>query len=227
MMMSNLEIEDALIAFGAMEAPAAAAPRPTPDPLCREDGCGGAMTNADHFPYCRRCGTMDTDAPLRHYQEADAPYVPKASLYKRRQYYLEKINTLLGRKQSRSPKYREMLAVLKTDLEPYDGRLEELRARMKRGGYHRFYRFLYNVHHDLTGERLVTLTDQQVDCLTQQFVALEWKFKGSSAHTRKNFLCYASTLHYLMKKNRIRGYRHLLLPHNHPSIVRTLKQIDV
>ena len=220
------EIEDALIACGAMHV------RPQVESAgtggsCTEEGCGGPMVPAEHFPYCEVCVVMDLDSPLRHYREADAPYVPKASLYKRRQYYLEKISCYLGRKQSRSPKYREMLAVLKTDLEPYDGRLEELRARMKRGGYHRFYRFLYNVHHDLTGERLVTLTDQQVDRLTQQFVALEWKFKGSSAHTRKNFLCYASTLHYLMKKNRIRGYRHLLLPHNHPSIVRTLKQIDV
>ena len=219
--MSNTKIENALVAFGLMEDRTPVKPKY----LCQEDNCTGQMVNADHFPYCNVCGTMDVNSPLQHYNEADAPYIPKASLYKRRQYYLEKISLLLGRKQSSSPKYKQMIRALMTVA--FDGPTE-LKAHMKEMGYAKFYKFLHNIYFDVRRVRLIALTAQQIDRLVTEFVQLEWKFKGSpNLHTRKNFPCYISTLHNLMKKNKIAGSKHLVLPYNHKQIVGILKRIDV
>ena len=85
-----------LVAFGLMEdrTPVIASPSiyaKNLRQLQRADGQRGPLP-----AYCNVCGTctMDVNSPLQHDNEADAPYIPKASLYimyKRRQYYLEKI----------------------------------------------------------------------------------------------------------------------------------------
>jgi hypothetical protein len=194
-----------------------------PPGMCCEDDCDGKMIPADHFPYCDTCGIMDTDHPLVTSREANEPWIPKRVLYKRRQYCLEKLKLVVGIKNSRSSKYHEMVKQLKE--QDFDT-LQELRQLMKELGYHKMYKFIYSAYFDVKGTHLISFSTQEIHFLAQQFVELEWKFKQSEDHKRKNFMCYNSTLYYLMKKNKLTGYKHLLLPYNHKHINQLLKSID-
>lgn len=217
---AHLLLEDWMIETGRAPPP----PPPRDKGCCLDEDCEGQMVNADFFPYCDTCGLMDTDSPLHHVREADAPYIPKAVLYKRRQYCLEKLYLITGRKQSRSPHYQRMLK----DLKAYDFEdLQDLRGWMKQLGYQKFYRFLYNVYHDLKGERLVKLSHNQVDEVARQFVELEWKFKraAGNTHKRQNMIAYNTMIWFILRQNNVEGYEHLYVPKNHEALVKALEAL--
>ena len=179
--------------------------------------CGSELQLDTYFYHCPECGTIDFDKPIY----VDHEWTPPKITYKRRLYCIDKLMMISGRKYSRSKVYPIMIQKLKE----YDiNSLKELKQTMKTLKYHRLYKFIYNVWNDLKKERLISLTSNQIDLLSRQFVELESKFKESDTHTRKNMLNYNSLIYILMKKNKIKGHEHILLPFNHIVIVKMLKR---
>jgi hypothetical protein len=103
--------------------------------------------------------------------------------------------------------------------------LQELREAMKECGFHKQYKYLYNIYFDLKHVRLISLTGNQIDLLSREFVALEWKFKASSKVKRRNMLCYASMIWFVMRAQEIPGSEHILLPLNHEDLVIVLESL--
>jgi len=101
--------------------------------------------------------------------------------------------------------------------------LKQLKAIMKDLKYHNFYKYIYCVWFDIKKFKLITLTTLQIKMLSRQFVELESKFKDSDSHNRKNMLNYNSLIYILLKRNKIKGYKSIILPFNHIVIVKMLK----
>lgn len=190
--------------------------QPSYDPSkCNE--CGTELKPDTYFYYCHVCGTIDFDKPVC----VDHEWTPPKITYKRRLYCIDKLMMISGRKYSRSKAYPLVIQKLK---EYEINSLKELKQTMKILKYHRLYKFIYNIWYDLKKERLISLTGNQIDQLSREFVAIESKFKACTRHTRKNMLNYNSLIYILMKKNKIKGHRHILLPFNHIVIVKMLKR---
>ena len=177
--------------------------------------CGTILKLDKYFYYCESCGTIDFDKPVY----VDHEWVPPAITYKRRLYCMDKLNLMSGKKQSRSKIYQPMIKELKQ----HDFKnLKELKHVMKKLKYHKYYKFIYSIWFDIKGTKLITLTHNQIELISRQFVELEIKFKQSDKHSRKNMLNYNSLMYILLKKNKIKGYKSILLPYNHIVIVKTL-----
>jgi hypothetical protein len=179
--------------------------------------CGFDLKQDTYFYYCEKCGTIDFDKPIY----VDHEWVPSPMTYKRRLYCMDKLNLMSGKKQSRSKIYHPMIKELKQ----HDFKnLKELKHIMKTLKYHKYYKFIYSIWFDIKGTKLITLTYNQIDLISRQFVELESKFKQSDKHSRKNMLNYNSLIYILLKKNKIKGYKSILLPFNHIVMIKLLKR---
>jgi hypothetical protein len=175
----------------------------------------------DGFYCCPECGLMDIDNPVT-VKEFSEDYMPKAALYKRRLYAMEKMKLITGHKTCRSYHYNKIVKELKE----YDiNTLVELKDYLKQLKLHKYYKYIYNIYFDLTGIRLITLSIQDMDFLSRKFVELESKFKASELHKRSNIFNYNSILYILMKKYKYKGYKNLLLPLNHLKISTVIKKL--
>jgi hypothetical protein len=65
----------------------------------------------------------------------------------------------------------------------------------------------------VTGKKLITLSSQQIDKISIEFVIMESKFKQNKGK-RKNFFNYLSMIYLLMRKHKLKGHSHILLPLN-------------
>ena len=187
-------------------------------------GCDANLVIEGCFKLCPDCGEMDIDEPVYTDIYTDMPYtsnVPPA-LYKRRLYCVEKLNLMVGYKQSRSPQYNKLVKLLKNeDIES----LEEIKVCLKVWKMKKFYKHVYNLYYDVTGERLINLNSQDIDFIARKFVELESNFKmDRDTHKRNNIYNYNSCIYLLMKHFKYKGYKHILLPLNHLQIAKVLKK---
>lgn len=173
---------------------------------------------ANSFYSCVGCGAC---GELQHFV-ADVNYASKVSLYKRRIYCQEKLRLLNGDKLSKSPIYNTIIKRLKKRKKPFKNVIQ-IKQKLKQLGYKKFYKYVYNIYFDLTGIRLIPLTSQQIDLIANQFVALEYNFKQDETHNRKNLFNYNSVISFLLKRNKIKGSKHILLPLNHLQISKQIK----
>ena len=169
--------------------------------------CGTAMVIEQRMMWlCPSCGHVDD---LAHVVEAGC-YVAKKVLYQRRSYFIERMNLIAGYKQSRSPQYRSIVAKCGR----YRFRtIRGLRRLMKRLGFNKFYKYIYNIFFDIKKRRLITLSQQQVATLADDFVTMESFFKqNKEKHGRNNIFSYSVMIYMILKRHKIKGYRHMLLP---------------
>lgn len=213
----NLAYEDFLVGSGTMEIA----------PHVHKTMCKSCMIEKiiidDAFYCCPECGAMDIDNPLM-VKECIEDYTPKAALYKRRLYAMEKMKLMTGHKICRGKCYNRIVKRL-SEYEHEIDSLVELKDYMKQLKMHRYYKYIYNIYHDLKGVRLINLSSQDMDFLSRKFVELESKFKISDLHKRNNIFNYNSILYLLMKKYKYKDYKNLLLPLNHLKIAKVIKKL--
>lgn len=184
--------------------------------------CDIEMILGQHFYYCDQCGTIDFDKPvtvvLDTVYEHNAVY-----LYKRRNYISEKLNLLAGYKQCHRKQYGDIITILEQHKNEFDD-IYELRKLMKRCGFHKYYKYIYNIFFEIKKKRLVVLNYNQIYMLTDEFIDIETKFKSSNLIS-KNMLSYNSIIYYLLKKHNITGWEHLYLAKNHPKVYKQILSI--
>ena len=139
----------------------------------------------------------------------------------RRSYFIERLNHIAGFKQSTSKQYNTIVKRLsrckfKT--------VKRLRNHMKRLGFNKFYKYVYNIYFDIKGVRLVDLDRQTIQRLASKFVKYNHRFKSASdVHCRKNFYSYSLAIYLILKSEKIKGYSKLLLPRETAETLRLLK----
>lgn len=211
----NLTLKNAHLYFEILEG---VPEQPTYDPSSCEE-CFTRLTHGTYFLYCSTCGTIDFDKPVKFALEYATDFISKQIFYKRRVYCIEKLNLIAGFKTSRSSKFKQNVNSIKE----YDFKnIKELKNIMKLLKLHKLYKFIYEIWYIIKGSRLINLTHDQIDILANQFVDIENKFKNSD-NKRKNMLNYNSVIYILFRKNKIKGYKHILLPFNHVVIVKALR----
>ena len=142
------------------------------------------------------------------------------SLYKRRLYVREKLSLMTGYKQSRSKQYADIIKTLKTCKVKNIIHLKQL---LKDMNLKKFYKHIYNIYYDVRNIRLIKFTHNQIDEISRRFVDAECKFKTDC--DRSNFFSYSSVIYLLMKKYKIAGYQHIILPLNHLQISQKIRQL--
>lgn len=183
------------------------------------DECGNLLTIDNYFYVCTECGTMDVSNPLSNDDEYIC--VSKKTLYKRRNYCIEKLKMMSCHKQSNSPKYMTMIEKLK-DYEICD--IHELKKLIKKLKYSVYYKYIYCIYKDLTGEKLIDLTYSDILKLSDNFVRIEGSFKLDQKN-RKNMISYDLIIRNIMKEMGYRCYKNVIIPKKNKIIRRIYKSI--
>ena len=168
------------------------------------------------FKVCPNCGAMDLGDP----EHEVLPWVAPIAMYKRRLYCIEKLKLYAGYKLSRNSTYINLVKKLKNN--KIDN-IIDLKQNLKILKMKKFYKYVYNLFFDIKNIRLINLSSQDIDFLSQKFIEAESLFKLSETHKRKNFFNYNSCLYLLMKKYGFKGFNNIILPLNHLQISKTLR----
>ena len=185
--------------------------------LC-EECLTGELVKVDGFPTCIECGAMCLEAAN---YVADAVWMAKRSLYKRRLYCIEKLKLMVGQKTCSTPEYMKLVKRLnKRKIKS----LVHLKQLLRHWGLRKFYKHIYNLYFDVKKIRLIKLTGQEIGKLSRQFVELEGRFKQDD-NKRNNMYNYSSVLYLLMNWSGIAGRKHIILPLNHITIANNMKAI--
>jgi hypothetical protein len=176
--------------------------------------CGSAMViEKRSFWLCLLCGCIEDLGAVVD----NGVYRPKKSLYHRRSYFLERMNLLCGYKQSQSPDYKKIVNHIRKHKFKT---LRQLRIIMKNLGYNKFYKYIYNIYFDIKNVRHVKINQQRIPRLANEFIIMESFFKQNrDNHMRKNIFSYSVLMYILLKRNRIKGYSKIILPHDHKHLM--------
>ena len=69
---------------------------------------------------------------------------------------------------------------------------------MKRLGFNKFYKYVYNIFYDIKGIRVVNLDRQTIQRLAAKFVKYNNRFKTTSdLHKRKNIYSYSLIIYLI------------------------------
>ena len=185
------------------------------------DECDTDMVLVEFFHACPVCGQVgDTSVHAYHLEHA-TDYITKRQLYKRRAYIEEKLRLLSCIKRPRSAKYLDTLNKIKVDKFIS---IDELYNILKKKNMSTMYKHIYNLWFDVKKTKLVTLTSIQIGNLCDDFVKVDCLFKNNPGD-RKNMYNYNTMIYFLMKKNKIQGCNHILLPYNHNFIYKHVNAI--
>jgi hypothetical protein len=178
------------------------------------EGCKVELKLVDCFMVCPDCGETDLDAVFY-----DIPFElnnMKKSFYKRRLYCIEKLNYLNGLKCPTSARYNDMVTFLR---KKKFVSILKLKRMMKKYGYSKYYKYIYNVYYQIKKIRLIQLTARQIQKISLDFVKLDINFvKNMEFHKRKNFIAYNSIIYLILKENKTKGYSKVIKPHNHIAL---------
>ena len=188
---------------------------------CNECDVDHVKTN-EGFPLCPLCGIVNRDEPEFVNEIVDHDIKRKVmSIYKRRLYVKEKLNLMVGNKQSRSKQYKDILIKLS---HKKIRNIIHLKQILKKCNFKKYYKYIYNIYYDLKKIRLIKLSHNDIDFLVKKFIDVETKFKEIS-NGRSNFFSYSSVIYMLMKKYKYEGYQHVILPLNHVTISKKIKTL--
>ena len=93
---------------------------------------------------------------------------------------------------------------------------------MKRLGFNKYYIHIYNIYYDIKKVRLIKLSRIEIDKLANEFLVLESFFKLSN-HSRKNMFSYSVLIYILLKTNKYKTYKYVILPKKPQHIVKSIK----
>ena len=186
------------------------------------DECDCDLILYDYFYVCPICGLVD-DKPV-YDLKYESEYYPKPILYRRRVYCQDKLKLMSTLKISRSIGYTDARKTLRGVEDEFDT-IDELFFIMKEHSLSKYYPHIYNLWFEIKKTKLISLTHQQIDMLSRQFVELDSAFKANQCG-RTNMINYNTIIYYLMKKNKLGGCHNILLPYNHDTMYKKLLLLD-
>jgi len=180
------------------------------------DDCDHDYLLTDTGYSCQKCGITNGSKFI-----PTGSHTPKKNhhIYKRKNYFVEKMRLLTGIKQTTHPKYVEMIDLFKKFK---ISNIKELKSLMKQYGYVKFYKYINTVWFDLTGEKLINLTYNDIKLLSFKFQEFERKLKKDLTG-RVNFPNYNTIIYVFLKKNGYDFHNHIILPKNQESILKIIE----
>ena len=166
---------------------------------------------------CQNCGLTDISNPIL---VDNTRWRSKKSVYMRRCYFVELLNLIAGYKQSNSPEY---VGVVKRLRRCKFKTIKKLRTHMKRLGYNKYYKYIYNIFADIKKYRVINLERQQIQRLADRFVQFQNVFKKTD-HGRKNFFSYNAVIYLILKDQNIKGFKKLLLPRQSRTVIKMIQK---
>jgi hypothetical protein len=175
------------------------------------------------FVACPKCGLTEEPAKVLSYSRMSFSR-SKQSLYFRRSYFVERLNLIAGFKQIVD--YASFKPYLDEIKQHKFKTIRELKKVMKSiKGCHRYYKHIYNIYFDIKGKRLIELTRSNITRLSAEFIVLETCFKSNlELHSRKNMFSYSAIIYMILKRNKIRGYKNVLLPSSPMKVMAKIKE---
>lgn len=189
-------------------------PKTTSRYVCED--CDVSKLEMDGGLVCPNCGLCDEHEYVYfHDYDNDCQHRQKKTIYKRRQYFEDKLSTFACLKQSRSPKYRSIVKMLK---EYEFETIQELKDILKENKLHKFYVHMFNIFHDIKGVKLIDLEHKDIKKLSSKFVEIESQFRNDDDKKRINCYNYNAMLYFLLKQEGYDCYQHIILPQNFSDV---------
>ena len=157
---------------------------------------------------CQLCG--EYHPYLVYFYENTYPKY-KRQKYRRKGYFREKLKLIIGQKQSISDNYNQMLNDIKTKY--VSKNIHDLQKIIKKK-YGKYNKYIHSIHYDLTGERLINLTEEEINNLENKFNEFEQKFLMLYPDSFY-MISYNVIIYHLLKSNDFEIYKHILLPKNY------------
>lgn len=184
------------------------------------DECNTEMyINNDQY-VCNQCGLCGDYIPALEAFEQSSHM--KKVLYRRRIYCVDKLRMISCLKSPRTQEYINTIKKLST--EDFSN-IYELYDIMKEMNMFKYYKNIYDIFHSIKKVKLIELTYNQIERITDDFIEIERKFKSVENNTRQNMFNYSSIIKVLLQKHKIRGAEHLILPYNHEEMIKHIKAL--
>ena len=183
---------------------------------------------------CTNCGQIGQPV---FQSEPEAVYQCRVACYKRANYFRELLYLFSNVKLSNSPKYPELIRVLKEHKivlainglikgEPYEFKLwvlleiditTTMRSILRMIGMSKFYKHIYNIILDVFDFRVFNISRKKIEEMTTQFYLIEKAFKQLYPG-KPNMLSYKVTISHLFRRNGIINYPFILKPINYKDV---------
>ena len=157
------------------------------------------------YPTCPKCGSVHTFLIYNN----ESQVRKTKSIYKRKQYFAEKVNIICGYKECNDDNYNWIL----TEIQLYNEEIKtiyDLRNIMKKLKMFKFYDYAYNIFFHLKNIRIIHLTKSQIETLITLFIKFEIVFKKiNNKLIKKNILPLSFIIMKLMNKIGIKDIEHV------------------
>lgn len=187
--------------------------------IIEDEGCKHNYIHIDGHYTCIICGEVDLIRPV-FAEKLINFYRGYVHVYHRRSYFIERLNLLIGKKQSSSPNYIKAIEFFKNHKFKS---VFELKRLMKKYRFGKLLKYVYTLYYDLTGNRLINLTENDILRLSNAFLEFEREFKHKYPD-HKNILSYDMIIFHLLKKLGY-NYRVIIQPKSHKKNL--LKFIEI
>lgn len=145
-------------------------PKPVKEPTGQ---CNHKFRFVDGILTCIECGIVESGYLTVQERLTGTFTTVRKHVYRRSKYFKEKLNLIAGYNQCIKSGYNEMLKDLGhhkiTDI-------HNLRNLMKSLGYHRFYKYIYNIYFELKNVRVINLTRADVDNMSHKYIIFEKEY---------------------------------------------------
>ncbi len=176
------------------------------------DDCKVYLIVDTQHKVCPSCGLVSEPDYVLSMSRISTCRVSKRSIYIRRAYFVERLNLIAGYKICLQHSfYKKCLKQIKKhEFET----INELRKVMKGiDNCEKLYKYIYNIYYDIKNVRLIKLSRREILYLAEDFVRMESFFKKhQDQHNRKNMFSYSILIYMILKRHKIKGYKHVLLP---------------
>jgi len=189
--------------------------------FCNDPECKGDFINYKNMKLCKICGSADESGYVLEKLEDDE-YIKKKYFYKRRIYFIDRLKYIAEIKRTNK---KELINFTNSINKDEVNNIKDLYKILKKKKLSKYYKDLYNVYFDLKQIRLIKFNHDQITELSEEFVKIDIKYK-SCENNKKNMLSYNSIIYYLLKKHKIDGYEHILIPSNHKANMLKIISVD-
>jgi virulence-associated protein VapD len=181
--------------------------------------CNEPTVIIDSYRTCKTCGRCKEE--FIYIVQTKSIRKNKRVLYKRISYFKHLMYLYSCNKLSNSPKYNNVLSVLKN--EDFDS-IQDLRAIMKKHKFNKFYPSIYLLYRDIKKERLIILTRPQIDKLIHLFVKVERYFQKNNK-IRKAMYSYNLLINRMLYHMKYAFYEYVPVPISNLKMVQKIDEI--
>lgn len=186
----------------------------TPIDVCKHD-----FTVMESHYVCSICGIVDLDQPIFI---DDANRFQKSNyLYNRKTYFLSVLRLLSCAKPCDNKNYPEIIKQLSSNQFESIFELKKLMSKLK---LKKYYKYIYLIYFDLKKVKLINLTYNDIEFLSNKFVILEHEFKAAYPN-KSNMLSYSLVVYCLLKQYNYDCYKYVIIPKKKDLLLEKLRNL--